>query len=309
LPLKTMNNNEIDGLCPDNPGNADPDCRDFRLTVALRLFQLKGAKVRFLRAGANNRAYKINDDGQTYLLRLTRPKEATGINRRNEKEMQLRLSSAGHTAAVIDQRDSAQLLEFIPGRDLEPEDVIQPAILTQIAAILRFLHSGPALIGKSLASTNNISNQFILKAKDKGRWSPAFTAAHNAILKIANQIGVTGPTPCHCDCGLDNWRLGENGKVYLLDFECAANADPFRDLGKIVYKADLSSKEQNRLLQCYLGVSCKAADLNRLSGHGLMELFLNCVYDLATAKEVSGDELLEQLNLHASKTPFAGLFE
>ena len=58
---------------------------------------------------------------------------------------------------------------------------------------------------------------------------------------------------CHCDCYDPNFLIGEDGKMYLIDWEYSGNDDPASDLGTFICCSDYTKEEADEIIKLYLG--------------------------------------------------------
>ncbi|MCI8514216.1 MAG: phosphotransferase [Lachnospiraceae bacterium] len=56
---------------------------------------------------------------------------------------------------------------------------------------------------------------------------------------------------CHCDCYDPNFLIGENGAMYLIDWEYSGNDDPAGDLGTFICCSDYTWEEAMAILERY----------------------------------------------------------
>ena len=50
-----------------------------------------------------------------------------------------------------------------------------------------------------------------------------------------NDISYDKMVVCHCDVNHNNWLLGEDNQLYLIDWDGAMVADPAIDIGNLLY--------------------------------------------------------------------------
>src|SRR5439155_26225371 len=111
-----------------------PELRDRSLTVSL------------LDGGLTNRNYRIDADGQSYVLRVAGKDTALlGIDRACEVACSRAAEALGVGPEVVAYlpEHEAMVRRFVPGRLLTVRDIRQPAVLSRVAEILRRYHGGP----------------------------------------------------------------------------------------------------------------------------------------------------------------------
>ena len=72
---------------------------------------------------------------------------------------------------------------------------------------------------------------------------------------------------CHCDCYDPNFLVGQDGKMYLIDWEYSGNDDPANDLGTFICCSDYSYEEALQILQLYYGRELTDIELRHAIGY------------------------------------------
>src|SRR3989442_3305938 len=115
-----------------------PELRDRSLTVTA------------LGGGLTNRNYRIDADGESYVLRVAgKDTSLLGIDRACEVACSRAAAALGvgpEVVAYLPEHD-AMVRRFAPGRVLTTGDIQQPAILRRVAEALRCYHTGPPVTG------------------------------------------------------------------------------------------------------------------------------------------------------------------
>src|SRR6185503_13091886 len=124
----------------------------FRQVDEQKLIQLipelrgRSLTVSPLNGGLTNRNYRIDADGQCYVLRVAGKDTALlGIDRASEVACSRAAAALGIGPEVIAYlpEHEAMVRRFVAGRVLTSEDVRQPGVLGRVARALRRYHGGP----------------------------------------------------------------------------------------------------------------------------------------------------------------------
>ena len=108
------------------------------------------------------------------------------------------------------------------------------------------------------------SLEFVEKIRHKGRAD--FEDFQNlldmmeTLYKLTKSDGVDERL-CHCDCYDPNFLIGEDGKMYLIDWEYSGNDDPATDLGTFICCSDYTEKEALQVIRKYIGHEPSATEL------------------------------------------------
>ena len=100
------------------------------------------------------------------------------------------------------------------------------------------------------------SLEFVEKIRQKGRADFAdfqnLQDMMETLYKLTKSDGI-GERLCHCDCYDPNFLIGEDGKMYLIDWEYSGNDDPATDLGTFICCSDYTEDEALQVICKYLG--------------------------------------------------------
>ena len=100
------------------------------------------------------------------------------------------------------------------------------------------------------------SKEFVKKIKNKGRAD--FADFDELYKKVEEMFYLTKQDGfeeclCHCDCYDPNFLIGQDGKMYLIDWEYSGNDDPASDLGTFICCSDYSFEQSEDIICRYLG--------------------------------------------------------
>ncbi len=121
--------------------------------------------------------------------------------------------------------NGTMITDYIEGRDINGEDLKNPKIQTALIKTLHTFHSS----GVRFSNSYDVFRDEILKYEKKAKKYPIEKLVKKDEIKKIEKIGreaqrqlvLGGKISTHNDLIFENLRLGENGNVYLLDFEYA----------------------------------------------------------------------------------------
>jgi thiamine kinase-like enzyme len=223
-----------------------------------RLWPGKQATAVPLHGGITNRNFKVEVDGELFVLRVGGEKtELLGIDRAVEHAASLRAEEIGVGPAVVAFVESEGWLvtRFIDGRPLPPEEMRKPEVLQRVAGALHKLHSAAAIPGRFDAWA--VVDAYRVEAEARGA---AIPAEFDVARKIADRIGAArGPqplVPCHND--LLNANFLDDGEIRIVDWEYAGMGDRFFDLANFSVNHEFSIEDDTKLVAAYFGAERKA---------------------------------------------------
>jgi thiamine kinase-like enzyme len=203
-----------------------------------------------LDGGITNRNYRVRFGGEELVLRLCdNGAEVLGIDRTTE-EIASRRAAAEHIAPPVMAFLSdvpALVTRWLPGGGLTPEEVRSPAVLGQIAELLRRLHNSSAL-PTSFAVYRLVEGQRELAA--------AVPSSYDDVLALARRIegALVGPehepVSCHNDLLTANF-VRDGHRVCIVDWEYAGMNDRYFDLGNLSVNNGFEAGDDRALLELY----------------------------------------------------------
>lgn len=111
-------------------------------------------------------------------------------------------------------------------------DAADSDIRARIVAAKKTLHSGPRF-ARDADIFADIERLLTFCAECRATLPPSIEAYTEYAAQAARAVQACGVdrVPCHRDGNTSNLMISPEGQVCLLDFDMAANADPFEDLG------------------------------------------------------------------------------
>lgn len=151
---------------------------------------------------------------------------------------------------VLASAEGWMATEHLAGVRVTALELGRPPCLEQLAALLRRLHSCDLLLpeapleearGRYVARLGSarLPHDVLVAIGDADRLEQSLTAAHRSSV------------PAHLDVAA-NLLMTPSG-LRLIDFEYAAAADPARELGQVIWEAELTRGGAQRLVSAYGG--------------------------------------------------------
>jgi len=215
----------------------------------------KGLKTTPLPGGITNLNYKVDVDGESYVLRITGERsELLGIDRQFEHAANLQAGELGIAPEVVYfiEPEGYLVTRFIKARPLPPEEITTAPWIKQLTAVLKKIHSMPAIPGKFdvfkvvADYTRTIARYNVNFPVDFDQITTRTQQAESALL-----VHPYKPAPCHND--LLNANFLYDGNIRILDWEYAGMGDIFFDLANFSAHHELNEDQMHWLLECYFG--------------------------------------------------------
>ena len=108
------------------------------------------------------------------------------------------------------------------------------------------------------------SKEFVAKIHEKGEADfPDFQELYAEMEVLFYHTKEDNVPECltHCDCYDPDFLIGEDGKMYLIDWEYSGNDDPASDMGTFICCSDYTYEEALNIIEEYLGHKPNSVEL------------------------------------------------
>jgi thiamine kinase-like enzyme len=228
------------------------------LAAVERLWPDRGAVVVPLSGGITNHNFRVEVNGETFVLRMGGAQTGLlGIDRRVEHEASLRAAEVGlgPEVAAFFAEEGWLVTRFIDGHPIPVEEVRRPETIARVAAALRRFHDGAPIPGSFDAHV--VVEEYRDEAVAHGVVIPdAFDEAHATSERIRQARGRQPAVPCHND--LLNANFLDDGEIRIVDWEYAGMGDRFFDLANLSVNHEFGPAEDQALLDAYFGQATEA---------------------------------------------------
>ena len=221
--------------------------------------------MRPLKGGLTNRNYRIDCEGERFVLRVMGDNSRLlGIDRRAEHACLQAAHAVGVGAEVVAffPAKGALITRFVVGHVLSPEEVQKPAILQRVVVALRRYHDRSNGAG-TFNAFKTVRRYYAEGCKRKVTFPKNITRALGILQRVEKERGIPERV-CHCHNDLLSGNLvDDRRKVWILDWEYGGAGDLFFDLGNLAANNFFDVEGENRLLEFYFG-KARPDDLRRL---------------------------------------------
>ena len=262
-----------------------------------RLWPGRRATVIALSGGITNHNFKVEVDGEAFVLRMGGAQtDLLGIDRRMEREATHRAWEVGIAPHVVGfaEPEGWLVTRFIHGRPISLEEMHMPRTIWRVATALRRFHNSPPISG--VFDSHAVVVDYAREAREHGVVIPdAYEPALEMSERIRAQRGEHEPVPCHND--LLNANFLDGGNIKIVDWEYAGMGDRFFDLANLSVNNEFGAADDRELLTAYFG-EVRSADLDWLQEMKFMSDFREAMWGVLQ----SGiSELDVDFNAYAAK--------
>jgi thiamine kinase-like enzyme len=212
-------------------------------------------KASSLSGGITNSNYRIDVDGESFVLRIAgADTELLGIDREHEYRANLAAGELGVAPEVFYfiRPEGYLVTRFIDGRPLLPDEMRKPESLRRVMQVVRQIHAMPEIPGRFdvfrvVEQYSEIARRYKVAFPENFAWLlEQVQAAEKALRQQPLSL-----CPCHND--LLNANFLVNTRLYILDWEYAGMGDRFFDLANFSDHHQLNDEQDRWLLECYFG--------------------------------------------------------
>lgn len=220
--------------------------------------------VRPLGGGISNHNFVVTvSDGQDlpwgdrYVLRIPGAGTDTFIDRRRERENHLAAAVAGVTPPVLHrlEPEGCTVVPFIAGETLHAHTLTgHPEHLDKVVDVIATYHR-EARFGNEIRVFDTI-RRYAQMARETGAPLPDRSddlLALGMCIEEAMARDVPAPVACHNDLLAENFILGTDGRMWVIDWEYGGTNDPYYDLGVLCAENPLTEDEERLVVTRYCG--------------------------------------------------------
>jgi thiamine kinase-like enzyme len=223
-------------------------------TIAARVWPGRRVEIEPLGGGITNRNFRVDCEGRLYVLRIGgKDTEVLGIDRRAEFRAAGVAAELGVGPEVVAfvEPEGYLVTRFVEGDPAPPEEVRRPALLGEVALLLRRFHDGPAIPARF--DSFRVVEAYRASAVAYGVEFPAaYEGAKSVADRIEATLGAQPAVPCHNDLLNANFIRAPEG-IRIVDWEYAGMGDRFFDLANFAVNHELDEAGESVLLESYFG--------------------------------------------------------
>jgi thiamine kinase-like enzyme len=213
--------------------------------LAERIWPGQHATIEPLGGGITNRNFKVQADGQEFVLRVGgKDTELLGIDRAAEHVASRVAAELGLGPEVVAfvEPEGYLVTRYVDGE-------VGKVDVGWVGEALRRLHDGPALPGRF--DSFRVVEEYRATAREHGVAVPvAYERMKGIAGEIERQRFGAPIRPCHNDLLNANF-IGDGLRTWLVDWEYAGMGDPFFDLGNFAVNHELDESGESALLAAY----------------------------------------------------------
>lgn len=220
-------------------------------------------QITFLSGGITNQNYRIDADGEAFVLRLGGAKtELLGIDRANEYAATRAGANIGVAPEVVEfiLPEGYLVARFIRGREIPTHEMRETRTIQEVAHTLKKIHALAPI--RSAFSPFQVVRDYDKLAREHGvnTFPENYAWLRERMAEIESRLtldasrftlDVSPPVLCHNDLLNGNFLRDEQNHIRILDWEYAGMGDPFFDLANFAAHHEFDDEQIRALLAAY----------------------------------------------------------
>ena len=212
--------------------------------------------VTLLTGGLTNTNYRVDVDGQVYVVRVSTPDSTLLAIDRDNEDHNARLAAQSGIAPPVFERlvdPPTLIVGFVPSETLSAHTVRRGDRLDRIAAALRHLHASAPF--RNRFDMFDIGRRYLAICDEMGLSLPdRYVDHHDTVHRIDAALGLHPEVlvPCHNDLLAEN-LLDDGERIWIIDFEYSGNNEPSFELGNLAAESQLDATQLAELCAHYWG--------------------------------------------------------
>ena len=218
--------------------------------------------------GLTNTVFKVDCNGESYVLRVPGQGTSDYIDRRVEAVAAREAARVGVSPAVVvaDPVSGLMVTEHTPAAPMSAKLFRSvPGAARRTGETLRRLHTSGAKFDFRFDLFGMIDEYVRVLADHPGQLPPGLTDMLERAEELQQALAARplSLTACHCDLLPEN-ILDAGSRMWLVDWEYSGMGDPMWDLGDAAVECGLSPKEEQELLAGYFAGVPKPSEHGRI---------------------------------------------
>ena len=207
--------------------------------------------------GFTNKVFRVDCNGDSYVLRLPGPGTGDYIDRGLEAASLREAARAGISPELImaDPASGIMVSQFLGARSMSPALFKSvPGAPARAGQILRRLHTSGVVFKHQFDLFGMIDEYLKALPGGQSQLPEGYQKALREAAKL-RRVLASKPAPrvaCHCDPLADNF-LDDGGRMWLVDWEYSGMNDPMWDLADVLVEAGFDAGQEAEMFAAYFG--------------------------------------------------------
>lgn len=243
--------------------------------------------------GMSNKNYRINFEGQSYVLRVPGNGADGMVDRSNEEYNAIESSKMGVNPPIryFNAETGVKLADFVENAEtLNAATIQRHDNMRQIADIYRTIHNSHIRLKNEFNIFREIEKYDVLIKNAGAVMYEGWKDVRMEVMKLEEHLNSLGVDlkPCHNDALYENFIKSMDGKIYLIDWEYSGMNDPMADFAALFIEARFSKENEDYILQRYFNGDIPSCTFEKILCYEILWDYLWAQWTVI--KEAKGDD-------------------
>ncbi|MFR4998127.1 MAG: phosphotransferase [Clostridium paraputrificum] len=268
---------------------------DYVRDIASEVFQVDRDKIKevSVAGGLTNNNYKVNVDGDYYIVRVPGVGTEKMISRKYEMINSKLASEQGINVdiAYFNEESGIKISKFIEDAEtLTNRSSKKQENMKLVSQIIKELHESSIVFENEFNVFEEIELYEDIINQLNGKFFDDYIIVKEKVMNLKALIKEYGAryVPSHNDTLPDNFVKDTNGRLYLIDWEYSGINEEMWDLAAHTLEAEFSEEEEREFLRYYFGREATREERVRLLINKICQDFLWAIWTLI--KEAEGED-------------------
>lgn len=206
--------------------------------------------------GLCNRSFTVTDGQRKLVVRIGFDIPVHGIMQHSVKASLAAASDIGVTPKLIYAEPFLNVIEFVDGRVLRPDDLNEPERAAQLVKALKRLHGGSHCLQATVTyfwPFQAVRNYARLGKERQSRLLRELPELVRIATLLESQVAPFTPVLTHNDVVPQNIMLDRADRIWLIDWDYGGFGHPLFDVAGITANSDAPQSIEDHVMRSYFG--------------------------------------------------------
>lgn len=206
--------------------------------------------------GMSNKNFRVDFDGNSYVLRVPGNGAEGMVERSNEEYNAIESCKLGVNPPIryFNADTGIKLADFVENAEtLNAATIQRHDNMRKIAAIYQIVHNSHIRLKNEFNIFREIEKYDMLIERAGAKMYEGWEMVRPQVMALEeylNQLGVD-LKPCHNDALYENFIKGTDGTIFLIDWEYSGMNDPMADFAALFIEAGFEKENEDYILEKY----------------------------------------------------------
>lgn len=206
--------------------------------------------------GMSNKNFRVDFDGNSYVLRVPGNGSDGMVERTNEEYNAIESCKLGVNPPIryFNASTGIKLADFIENAEtLNAATIQRHDNMRKIAKIYQTIHNSHIRLKNEFNVFREIEKYDLLLKRANAEMYDGWETVQSQVMDLEGYLNTLGVDlkPCHNDALYENFIKATDGKIYLIDWEYSGMNDPMADFAALFIEAGFEKENEDFILEKY----------------------------------------------------------